>query len=89
MHAGSGYRSYRRTMVSFLNRNLEKGTRDVCEMLGERSTGSLGDIGRIRRERPGEEAGMKLLFPMMLVICTDSGYVVIPGSAELFFIAGC
>ena len=59
-----GLPSYRR-LVSILNRNLEKGTRDVCEMLGK--TQETWDSGRIEARKAGEEAGMKLLFPMMLV----------------------
>lgn len=53
-----------------------------------RSTGSLGDSeesGEKGRRRSRYEAA----FSDDAGICTDSGYVVIPGSAELFFIAGC
>ena len=60
-----GLPSYRR-LVSILNRNLEKGTRDVCEMLGEEAR-KAWEIRKNQARKAGEEAGMKLLFPMMLV----------------------
>lgn len=60
-----GLPSYRR-LVSILNRNLEKGTRDVCEMLGEEAR-EAWEIRKNQARKAGEEAGMKLLFPMMLV----------------------
>ena len=46
--------------------NLKKGTRDVCEMLGEEAR-EAWEIRKNQARKAGEEAGMKLLFPMMLV----------------------
>ena len=60
-----GLPSYRR-LISILNRNLEKGTRDVCEMLEEEAR-EAWEIRKNQAKKAGEEAGMKLLFPMMLL----------------------
>ena len=60
-HTGSD-----RRLISILNRNLEKGTRDVCEMLEEEAR-EAWEIRKNQAKKAGEEAGMKLLFPMMLL----------------------
>lgn len=56
---------YRR-LVSILNRNQEKGIRDVCAMLSAESK-EAWEVRKNQARKAGEEAGVKLLFPMMLL----------------------
>ena len=87
LHAGSGYRRIDDWYL-FLNRNLEKGTRDVCEMLGEEAR-EAWEIRKNQARKAGEEAGMKLLFPMMLVFVLILVMLLFPAVQSFSFIAGC
>lgn len=60
-----GMPEYRR-LASLLARNLEKGTRDLCELLSAESQ-EAWENRKFQAKKLGEEAGMKLLFPMLLL----------------------
>lgn len=60
-----GIPEYRR-LASLLTRNLEKGTRDLCELLTAESQ-EAWENRKYQARKLGEEAGMKLLFPMILL----------------------
>lgn len=52
---------------SILAQNLSKGTRDMKELLQKESLEAL-DMRKNRARRLGEEAGAKLLFPMLVML---------------------
>lgn len=60
-----GMTEYRR-LASLLSRNLEKGTRDLCDLLSAESQ-EAWENRKFQAKKLGEEAGMKLLFPMLLL----------------------
>ncbi len=61
-----GLMSYRR-FSSILTQNLSKGTRDVRELLKKESVEAL-EMRESRARKLGEEAGTKLLFPMLVML---------------------
>ena len=61
----TGLQPYRR-LAAMLNRNLEKGTRDICAMLTEEAR-EAWEVRKYQAKKAGEEAGMKLLFPMLFL----------------------
>ena len=60
-----GMTEYRR-LSSLLARNLEKGTRNLCDLLSAESQ-EAWENRKFQAKKLGEEAGMKLLFPMLLL----------------------
>ena len=56
---------YRR-LSSLLARNLEKGTRNLCDLLSAEAQ-EAWENRKFQAKKLGEEAGMKLLFPMLLL----------------------
>ncbi len=60
-----GMTEYRR-LSSLLARNLEKGTRNLCDLLSAESQ-EAWENRKFQAKKQGEEAGMKLLFPMLLL----------------------
>lgn len=60
-----GMPEYRR-LSSLLARNLEKGTRNLCDLLSAESQ-EAWENRKFQAKKLGEEAGMKLLFPMLLL----------------------
>lgn len=60
-----GLLPYRR-FAAILSQNLTKGTRDVRELLAKEADGAL-ELRRNHAKKLGEEAGTKLLFPMLLM----------------------
>lgn len=61
-----GLMPYKR-FSSILAQNLSKGTRDMKELLQKESLEAL-DMRKNRARRLGEEAGAKLLFPMLVML---------------------
>lgn len=64
-------------ITSLLSQNIKKGTRDILELLAEEETAVL----QLRKElakKKGEEAGTRLLFPMLLLLGTVIVIVVLP-----------
>lgn len=58
-----GEESYRR-FAAILNRNLEKGTHDICRLLSAEAQ-EAWEQRKSDARKMGEEASMKLLFPML------------------------
>lgn len=58
-----GEESYRR-FAAILNRNLEKGTHDICRLLSAEAQ-EAWEQRKCDARKMGEEASMKLLFPML------------------------
>ncbi len=61
-----GLMPYKR-FASILTQNLSKGTRDVKELLGKESDDAL-EARKVRARKLGEEAGTKMLFPMLVML---------------------
>ncbi len=61
-----GLASYRK-FASILTQNLSKGTRDMEEMLLRESDEAL-EMRKTRARKLGEEAGAKMLFPMLVML---------------------
>ncbi|MCD8299722.1 MAG: type II secretion system F family protein, partial [Clostridiales bacterium] len=53
--------------ASILTQNLSKGTRDLKELLVRESADAL-DARKTRARKMGEEAGAKMLFPMLVML---------------------
>ena len=52
-------------MMTLLSQNIRKGTRDILNMLAEEELSAL-QLKRELAKKKGEEAGTRLLFPMIL-----------------------
>ncbi len=61
-----GLMPYKR-FASILTQNLSKGTRNIKELLGKESEEAL-EARKVRARKLGEEAGTKLLFPMLVML---------------------
>jgi hypothetical protein len=75
-----GVSSYRR-LVRLLISNLQKGNRGLCEQLEQEAETAFGER-RLLAKRLGEEAGTKLLFPMMLMLGIVMVIVLVPAMVE-------
>jgi pilus assembly protein TadC len=71
-----GISSYRR-LVRLLISNLQKGNRGLCEQLGQEAETAFGER-RMLAKRLGEEAGTKLLFPMILMLGIVIIIIIVP-----------
>jgi hypothetical protein len=71
-----GISSYRR-LVRLLISNLQKGNRGLCEQLEQEAETAFGER-RMLAKRLGEEAGTKLLFPMILMLGIVMVIVIVP-----------
>jgi hypothetical protein len=71
-----GISSYRR-LVRLLISNLQKGNRGLCEQLEQEAESAFGER-RMLAKRLGEEAGTKLLFPMILMLGIVMVIVIVP-----------
>jgi hypothetical protein len=67
--------------VRLLISNLQKGNRGLCEQLEQEAETAFGER-RLLAKRLGEEAGTKLLFPMMLMLGIVVVIVVFPAMYE-------
>lgn len=76
-----GLESYRR-FAAILTRNLEKGTRDIGEMLAAEAREAWEQRKSEARKR-GEEASMKLLFPMMCLFVLVLVILLFPAVCEM------
>ncbi len=61
-----GLMPYKR-FASILTQNLSKGTRDIKELLAKESDEAL-EARKVRARKLGEEAGSKMLFPMLVML---------------------
>ena len=69
----AGYRK----LANILSQNLRKGTRDIVELL-EREAEQSFERRKQEAKRYGEEAGTKLLFPMMLMLGMIMVILIVP-----------
>lgn len=69
----SAYYRFVRLIIS----NLQKGNRGLCELLEQESEKAFAER-RLLARRLGEEAGTKLLFPMMLMLAIVMAIVIVP-----------
>lgn len=67
------YHRFVRLIVS----NLQKGNRGLCELLEQESEKAFAER-RLLARRLGEEAGTKLLFPMMMMLGIVMAIVIVP-----------
>lgn len=76
-----GLESYRR-FAAILTRNLEKGTRDISEMLAAEAREAWEQRKNEARKR-GEEASTKLLFPMLCLFVLVLVILLFPAVCEM------
>ncbi len=76
-----GLQCYRR-FASLLSQNIEKGTRDICGILEQEAREALA-LRQTNARRQGEEAGSRLLGPMLLMFVTVLVTVLVPASQNL------
>lgn len=69
---------------SMLSKNLRRGSRDLAELL-ELEAKEAFDAKRAEVRIKGEEAGTKLLFPMVGMLCLVIAVVVVPALKSLNF----
>lgn len=71
---------YRR-LSSYISQNLRKGTRELESML-ERESETALEKRRSMARKYGEEAGTKMLFPMLLMLGIVIGILMVPAFLE-------
>ena len=71
-----GLASYRK-FVSLLIQNMDKGTKDTAFLLGQEAELVIEEQ-KNRARRLGEEAGTKLLFPMLMMLMVILAVVMVP-----------
>ena len=71
-----GLASYRK-FVSILIQNMDKGTKDTAFLLGQEAELVIEEQ-KNRARRLGEEAGTKLLFPMLMMLMVILAVIMIP-----------
>ncbi len=76
-----GLMPYKR-FSSILTQNLSKGTRDVKELLQQESEQALEDR-KSRARKLGEEAGAKMLFPMLVMLVLILVILLVPALTNL------
>ncbi len=76
-----GLMSYKR-FSSILTQNLSKGTRDVKELLAKESEEAL-EMRKSQARRLGEEAGTKMLFPMLAMLMLILLILLMPALTSL------
>ncbi|MCC8151953.1 MAG: type II secretion system F family protein [Lachnospiraceae bacterium] len=76
-----GLAPYKR-FSSILTQNLSKGTGDVRRILQKESEDAL-DMWRSRARKLGEEAGTKLLFPMLVMLVLILAVLLLPAVGNL------
>ncbi len=76
-----GLMSYKR-FSSILTQNLSKGTRDVRELLRKEADEAL-QMRKSRARRLGEEAGTKMLFPMLVMLMLILLILLMPALTSL------
>lgn len=64
-------------MMTLLSQNIRKGTRDILNMLAEEELSAL-QLKRELAKKKGEEAGTRLLFPMILQLGVVMIIVIAP-----------
>ncbi len=76
-----GLMPYKR-FSSILTQNLSKGTQDVRELLRKESEEAL-EMRKTRARKLGEEAGSKMLFPMLVMMCLILLILLVPALTSL------
>lgn len=77
-----GLLPYRR-FAALLARNVEKGTRDLCDLLSAEAR-EAWEMRKHQARRLGEEAGMKLLFPMMFLFLMILVILLFPALQNMY-----
>ncbi|MGN0395518.1 MAG: hypothetical protein ACI4EF_09150 [Coprococcus sp.] len=79
-YSGLGHRiniSVYLKLTSLLSQNIKKGTKNVLDMLAQEETSAM-QLKRELAKKRGEEAGTKLLFPMILLLAAVMVIVMLP-----------
>ena len=76
-----GLLPYRR-FASLLSQNLSKGTRDLKELLQREAQEAL-EMRKNHARRLGEEAGTKMLFPMMIMLVLILAVLMLPALLQM------
>ena len=76
-----GLLPYRR-FSSLLSQNLSKGNRDIRQLLRREAAEAL-EMRKNRARKAGEEAGTKMLFPMMVMLVLLLLVLLLPAVSEL------
>ncbi len=76
-----GLMPYKR-FSSILTQNLSKGTQNVKELLKKESEEAL-ETRKTRARKLGEEAGSKMLFPMLVMMCLILLILLVPALTSL------
>ncbi len=76
-----GLMTYKR-FSSILTQNLSKGTRDVRDLLKKESDEAL-EMRKSRARKKGEEAGSKMLFPMLVMLMLILLILLMPALTSL------
>ncbi len=76
-----GLMPYKR-FSSILTQNLSKGTQNVKELLKKESEEAL-EMRKTRARKLGEEAGSKMLFPMLVMMCLILLILLVPALTSL------
>ena len=76
-----GLLPYRR-FASILSQNLSKGTRDIQELLHREAQEAL-EMRKNHARRLGEEAGTKMLFPMMIMLVLILAVLMLPALLQM------
>lgn len=63
-----------------MSQNVKKGTTDILKLLEQESQSAFEQHKNLAKKK-GEEAGTKLLFPMILMLMTDNGDADVSGNS--------
>lgn len=66
-----------RKLSAYLIQNLKKGNKSLCELLEKEATEAFAERKNIAKQL-GEEAGTKLLFPMLLMLGIVMAIIMVP-----------
>lgn len=66
-----------RKLCTLLSQNLRKGSNDLLTMLKQEATGAFEERKNMAKKM-GEEAGTKLLVPMMMMLCIVMVIIMVP-----------
>ena len=64
-------------LASLLSQNVKKGTTDILKLLEQESQSAFEQHKNLAKKK-GEEAGTKLLFPMILMLMTVMAMLMFP-----------
>ena len=64
-------------LSALLSQNIRKGSNDLLRLLGQEADTAFAERKNLARKL-GEEAGTKLLIPMMMMLCVVMVIIMIP-----------